>query len=183
MNRVATVIFLLIRTALRGLQSSAMTSIAAVATIAVTLVLAGSFALLVGNMRGMKTGVDDGGIRSPLLFHWPAKVKARTSSDALCAHIDLLPTILDACDVDVPAGHRLDGRSFLSLLTDGSAEWPARQVVFQTHRGNVPQRYHHFAIHEDPWKLVHPSGFGKEDFEGESKLELFDVSKDPRQKN
>ncbi|MBW2390051.1 MAG: hypothetical protein JRG89_16700, partial [Deltaproteobacteria bacterium] len=53
MNRVGTVIFLLIRTALRGLQSSAMTSLAAVVTIAVTLVLAGSFALLVGNMRGM----------------------------------------------------------------------------------------------------------------------------------
>jgi len=52
-NRVGTVIFLLIRTALRGLQSSAMTSLAAVVTIAVTLVLAGSFALLVGNMRGM----------------------------------------------------------------------------------------------------------------------------------
>jgi len=58
-----------------------------------------------------------------------------------------------------------------------------RQVVFQTHRGNVPQRFHHFAIHEDPWKLVHPSGFGKERFEGEPKLELFDLSKDPRQQN
>ncbi|HIF01124.1 MAG TPA: arylsulfatase, partial [Fuerstia sp.] len=51
----------------------------------------------VGDMRGMKTHVDDGGIRSPLLFHWPAKVLARKTSDALCAHIDLLPTILDAC--------------------------------------------------------------------------------------
>jgi cell division transport system permease protein len=52
-NRVGTVVYLLIRTAVRGLQSSAMTSLAAIATIAVTLVLAGSFALLVGNMRGM----------------------------------------------------------------------------------------------------------------------------------
>jgi arylsulfatase A-like enzyme len=140
-------------------------------------------ARFVGDMRGTKTAVDDGGIRSPLLFHWPAKVKAGSSSDFLCAHIDLLPTILDACGVDVPEKHKLDGRSFLSLLTGASKDWPKRQVVLQTHRGNEPQRYHHFAIHEHPWKLVHPSGFGKESFTGEPKLQLYNLSDDPRQKN
>ena len=60
MNRVGTVIYLLIRTAGRGLRASAMTSIAAIATIAVTLMLVGSFVLLVGNMRGMleRFGID-----------------------------------------------------------------------------------------------------------------------------
>ncbi|MGZ0169517.1 MAG: arylsulfatase [Planctomycetales bacterium] len=137
----------------------------------------------VGDMRGTKTAVDDGGIRSPLLFHWPAKVKAGSSSDSLCAHIDILPSILDACSVDVPSGHKLDGRSFLPLLTGESKDWPQRQVVLQTHRGNEPQQYHHFAIHEHPWKLVHPSGFGKESFTGDPKLQLYNLSDDPRQKN
>jgi arylsulfatase/arylsulfatase A len=135
----------------------------------------------VGNMRGMKTGVDDGGIRSPLLFHWPAQVKAGQASDRLCAHIDILPTLLDACGVSVPAQHKLDGRSFLPLLTGASAEWAERSVVFQTHRGDEPQLYHHFALHQDPWKLVHPSGFGRERFEGDAKLQLYNVRKDPRQ--
>ncbi len=137
----------------------------------------------VGDMRGMKTHVDDGGIRSPLLFHWPARVPAKKTADALCAHIDVLPTILDACGVEVPAGHKIDGRSFLPLLTTGDAEWPTRQVVLQTHRGDVPQQFHHFALHEHPWKLVHPSGFGKESFDGEPTLELYNLSKDPRQQN
>ncbi|MDP6978605.1 MAG: ABC transporter permease [Myxococcota bacterium] len=53
MNRVATVIYLLFRTAVRGLASSATTSSAAVVTIAITLVLVGAFTILVGNMRGM----------------------------------------------------------------------------------------------------------------------------------
>ena len=135
----------------------------------------------VGDMRGMKTGVDDGGIRSPLLFHWPARIKAGATSDALCAHIDVLPSILEACDVTPTGNNKLDGRSFLPLLTAEKAEWPVRQVVFQTHRGNVPQAYHHFAIHEDPWKLVHPSGFGKESFNGAPQLELYNLRKDPRQ--
>lgn len=137
----------------------------------------------VGDMRGAKTNVDDGGIRSPLLFHWPAKVPARKTSGQLCAHIDLLPTILDACGIEAPKTHQFDGRSFLPLLTENDAKWPTRQVVFQTHRGNVPQKFHNFALHEDHWKLVHPSGFGKERFEGEPKLQLYDLSKDPRQQN
>lgn len=140
-------------------------------------------ARFVGDMRGNKTHVDDGGIRSPLLFHWPAKVAAERTSDAMCAHIDILPTILDACGVQAPTGHTLDGRSFLPLLTRSDAEWPTRQVVFQTHRGNMPTRFHHFAIHEDPWKLVHPSGFGKEAFEGAPKLQLYNLKDDPKQMN
>ena len=78
---------------------------------------------------------------------------------------------------------KIDGRSFLPLLTGNNAPWPKRQVVLQSHRGNVPQLYHHFALHEEPWKLVHPTGFGKERFDGPPKLELYDLNKDPRQQN
>lgn len=137
----------------------------------------------VGNMRGMKTHVDDGGIRSPLLFHWPARVSARKTSDKLCAHIDVLPTILDACGIEAPTDHKIDGRSFLPLLTEDDANWPTRQIVLQTHRGDVPQKFHHFALHEHPWKLVHPSGFGKESFDGVPKLQLYNLENDPQQKN
>ena len=91
----------------------------------------------VGNMRGMKTHIDDGGVRSPLVFHWPNKVKARHTADALCAHIDLMPTILEACRVST-IKTKIDGRSFLPLLTGENSKWPKRQVVLQTHRGNVP---------------------------------------------
>lgn len=137
----------------------------------------------VGDVRGMKTGVDDGGIRSPLLFHWPAKIDAGTDVKQLSAHMDVLPTLLEACDIALPEEIKLDGRSFLPWLYNPDAGGQSRQVVFQTHRGDVPQRYHHFALHEDAWKLVHPSGFGKESFDGEPKLELYDLSADPGQQH
>jgi arylsulfatase/arylsulfatase A len=47
----------------------------------------------------------------------------------------------------------------------------------------VPQKFHHFSLHEEPWKLVHPSGFGKESFTGPPQLQLYNLSKDPRQQN
>ena len=53
MKRVACVIGVLLRTAWRGLQGSLATSVVASLTIAVALVLVGSFALLVGNMQGL----------------------------------------------------------------------------------------------------------------------------------
>jgi arylsulfatase/arylsulfatase A len=137
----------------------------------------------VGNMRGMKTHVDDGGIRSPLLFHWPAKVKSGHRSNLMCAHIDVLPTLLDACSIQSDKTHPVDGRSFLPLLVNARPEWPNRSLVFQTHRGDKPQLYHHFALHNGPWKLVHPSGFGKEKHDGEVKLELYNLKQDPQQQN
>lgn len=139
----------------------------------------------VGNMRGNKTQVDDGGIRSPLLFHWPAKIDASDTTDVMLAHIDLMPTLLDACGVAIPESSALDGKSFLPLLTGemDDSQWETRSIAFQTHRGNVPQKFHHFAMHEHPWKLVHPSGFGKERFEGEPKFELYNLEEDPKQQN
>lgn len=137
----------------------------------------------VGNMRGMKSHVDDGGIRSPLVFHWPKKVQPGSESNDLCAHIDVTPTILEACGVSAPAGLHLDGRSFLPLLTGKKDTLPSRPVVLQSHRGNVPQAFNHFALHEGNWKLVHPSGFGTESFDGEPKLQLYNLKNDPTQQN
>ena len=58
---------------------------------------------------------------------------------------------------------------------------PTRQVVLQSHRGDVPQAFCNFALHEDNWKLVHPSGFGNEKLLGPPEVELYDLSDDPRQ--
>jgi len=133
----------------------------------------------VAGMRGMKSEVHEGGIRSPFFVHWPARLAAGQSSDRVAAHIDVLPTLLDACGVEKPADLKLDGRSLLPLLAGKAAQWPDRTVVIQAHRGNVPVKFHHFAARGQKWKLVHPSGFGKESFEGDPRFELYDMEADP----
>jgi arylsulfatase A-like enzyme len=134
----------------------------------------------VGNRRGMKTNIHEGGIRSPMWMHWPAKVKAGTTHDGLTAHIDVMPTILEATGTE-PGPNALDGRSFLPLLTKaGNTEWPAdRQLVIQSHRGTAAVPYHHFMIRQGDWKLLHASGFGVENFEGEPQFELYNLKADP----
>ena len=68
-------------------------------------------------LRGRKGTVFEGGIRSPLLARWPARLPAGGEPvDRIAAHIDVAPTLLDAAGVQPPAGLHLDGRSLLGLL-------------------------------------------------------------------
>ena len=138
----------------------------------------------VGERRGMKSNVHEGGIRSPMWAHWPAKIPAGASHDGLTAHIDIMPTILEATGAS-PGPHALDGQSFLRLLTDSAnAEWPDdRQLVIQSHRGTEAVKYHHFMIRQGDWKLLHASGFGIDNFKGEPKFELYHLGKDPTEQN
>lgn len=133
----------------------------------------------VGPMRGMKSEVHDGGIRSPFFAHWPARLKSDTRSDRIAAHIDVMPTLMEAAGVSVPAGLKLDGRSLLPLLEGREIDWPDRTLVLQTHRGNEPIPTHHIAVRNQRWKLVHPTGFGREELPSNVPWELYDMTADP----
>jgi len=113
----------------------------------------------VGPFRGSKTDVLEGGIRSPLWLQWPGHLQPGTTRDEPAAHIDLMPTILEACQVELPAHVKLDGRSLLPLLRDPADRWPDRYLATQWHRGDRPARYHHFMIRDARWKLLHNSNF------------------------
>lgn len=136
----------------------------------------------VGKFRGMKTHVHEGGVRSPCWVYAPGRVKAGLARPELAAHIDLMPTILEACGIGVPKALELDGISFWHLLSGGRKAWPDRQVIIQSHRGNHPVKYHHFMIRQGDWKLLHASGFGKSNFEGAPKFELYNLADDPGEK-
>ena len=52
--------------------------------------------------RGIKTTVYEGGVRVPFYARWPGVIPAGKSSDMVAAHIDILPTVLRACQVPLP---------------------------------------------------------------------------------
>lgn len=136
----------------------------------------------VGNMRGMKGEVHDGGIRSPFYMRWPRRISAGNASDRVAAYIDVLPTLLDAAGIPIPED--IDGLSLLPLLEGNRVgPWPDRSIVIQAHRGNRPQPYHHFALRQQRWKLVCPSGFGRQQRPQDASFELYDMQEDPREQN
>ena len=133
----------------------------------------------VGPSRGKKNEVHDGGIRAPFFMRWPAQLKAGTHNDRIAAHIDVMPTLLEAAKVTLPASHRFDGRSILPLLKGETPDWPERSFILQIHRGDAPTPLHHIAVREQRWKLVHPTGFSNTRMPTDVPLELYDMEADP----
>ena len=136
----------------------------------------------VGPFRGKKSEVYEGGVRTPLWIQWPSVISAGTVvKETVAAHIDLMPTLLEACGVELP--RNLDGRSLLRKLKDPSLEMPERPLVIQYHRGDEPSRYHSCMVRKGRWKIVHPSGTQKEFFRGRPAWELYDLVADPGESN
>jgi arylsulfatase/arylsulfatase A len=131
-------------------------------------------------LRGNKSTVYEGGIRSPFFAWWPGRLKPGEASDRIAAHIDLTPTILDYCGVKPPADHKFDGKSLRPLLERQEVAWPERTLFTQSHRGDAPVQYHNFAVRTDKWKLTSATGFGSEQLPpGGPNFELFDMESDP----
>jgi hypothetical protein len=128
-------------------------------------------------LRGWKGSVFDGGIRVPCYLRWPNHFPPRLAVEQITAHIDVVPTLLEACGLGAPEGLKLDGKSLLPLLTGRqTAGWPARTLYFQWHRGDQPEPGRAFAARSPSYKLVRRDPIpGAKPFP----LELFDMEHDP----
>jgi arylsulfatase A-like enzyme len=129
-------------------------------------------------MRGLKGTVYDGGIRVPGFLRWPGALPAGREIDRIAAHIDIAPTVLEACGAAPPHDVRFDGVSLWPLLTGrvAAADWPDRTLYFQWHRGDAPERFRAFAAREQRYKLVRAEG---PTAPNPSAIELFDMEADP----
>lgn len=136
----------------------------------------------VGPFRGMKSNVLEGGIHTMFYARWPGVLKAGTTSDRIAAHIDLMPTLLDAAGAEYPGGVKFDGVSVLPLLKGTDEEWDDQRLLFfQSHRGDEPVEFHNFAARSQEWKLVRSSGFGSGAIEKEIPFELYRIPEDPKE--
>ena len=118
----------------------------------------------------------EGGIHTPMIAHWPKKIKTKGSTNQTLSHlVDLVPTIIEATGITPPetsAGKKRiawDGRSILPALFGKKQADPA--VLFFHHaRGK--------AIRTGNWKLVL-----NKDQKKRAKWELYDLSMDPNELN
>jgi len=141
----------------------------------------------VAQLRGTKTSVYENGIRVPCFIRWPSRLPAGRKVDTIAAHVDLLPTLLEACNVSKPESVTLDGLSLLPLLVDDQPDWPERNLFFQWHNGERPYKYVHFAVRSPQYKLVAPNDYPhgvkapptRDEMERIlSSLELYDIEND-----
>ncbi|MGV3723594.1 MAG: arylsulfatase, partial [Actinomycetota bacterium] len=82
-----------------------------------------------GGMKGVKGSLDEGGVRSPLLVRWPARIRPGTRVTQVAGAIDLLPTLTDLAGVRGAGSKPLDGISLRSPLLGEPGGWPNRTLV------------------------------------------------------
>jgi arylsulfatase A-like enzyme len=95
-----------------------------------------------GGMKGRKASTDEGGVRSPLLVRWPARIKpGKVVAAEIAAAIDLLPTLADMAGVPLnPQREKpLDGRSLVAYVL-GDATIGSGRMIFSHWNGNVSVR-------------------------------------------
>ncbi len=131
-------------------------------------------------LRGAKYEVHEGGIRVPFFVSWPGRFEP-AASDAPLHFTDVLPTLVELCDLPFPEGKArlpIDGVSFAAALESGRFEAP-EQRFWQWNR-RTPSYSHNAAVREGRWKLVRP--FVTKNFPKGPSQEaplLFDLETDP----
>jgi arylsulfatase A-like enzyme len=134
-------------------------------------------------MRGGKTSVHEGGTRVPLFIRWPAAKWTPHVVKEITAHIDLFPTIMDLCDVEV-SDAKLDGVSLKPLLQN-SGDWPERTLF--THNPIDETNKYPGAVRTQRHRLVREikgSGGGskaKANDASATPWQLYDMQTDPGQ--
>ena len=128
----------------------------------------------VAGMRGRKGSVFRGGVRVPFYWRLPALFNGNQDIETTTAHIDLLPTLADLCNANVPTDRKIDGNSFLPLLKGEKPEvFETRSLFFYWTR-RYPELYQNIALQKGPFKLVGNTNYNAELEE----FELFNIQED-----
>jgi len=113
-----------------------------------------------GGMKGRKGSSDEGGVRSPLLVRWPAKVRPGTVVSPIAAAVDLYPTLIDLAGIARVGEKPFDGLSLAPWLLGKNPPVPDR-VLFQHWGGRVSARSQRYRL--------------------DAANQLFDLTQDPPQ--
>jgi arylsulfatase A-like enzyme len=111
--------------------------------------------------RGEKNTQWEGGYRVPTLIRWPGVIKPGTIINDICAHEDMMPTLLAAtgdttAKEDLLKGRKvgdmtykvhLDGYNLVPAFK-GEGEWPRKEFIYWTDDGSVA------AIRYGNWKAT-----------------------------
>ncbi len=116
-------------------------------------------------MRGAKGSVYEGGHRVNCFLRWKGTIPAGRKMSGLTAHVDVLPTLLDLCDLESDAP--FDGISLAKQLLGAESDLPQRSLVVQL-QPDTPRKWHHCVVLNGKWRLVGGS-------------ELYNIESDPAQ--
>jgi arylsulfatase A-like enzyme len=119
-----------------------------------------------GELHGGKGSLHEGGVRVPSIFYWPTKLKPGVVN-VPSGMVDVMPTVLALAGAEGSPDHPFDGKNIWPVLAEGQPSLHEDILInVEAFRG---------AIRKGNWKLVKIALLP-------GKTELFDLSKDPGEK-
>lgn len=122
-----------------------------------------------------KRSPNEGGIRTPIMVHWPGHVEPRVEVEHLASSIDLVPTVLSLVGIDADPtlpGIDLTNRDQVAARDYVFGEIFEHDIVdMEDEAASLMYRW----IVGDRWKLIVPDP----DRCPEEKVELYDLREDP----
>ena len=118
----------------------------------------------------------EGGIRTPMIAHWPARIKNAGGFRHHLAHVmDVMATCVDVAGAEYP--RTFDGREILPL--EGRSLLPALLDQPESPRTLIFEHERNAAIRVGDWKLVAHAGLARDGLRAGARLELFNARTDP----
>jgi arylsulfatase A-like enzyme len=122
----------------------------------------------VGELRGFKNSIFEGGLRVPAIIEWPARIKTPRITRYPAGTFDIFPTIADLLGLpDSALLKPVDGASLKPLLTGGAEPKERAKPIFFRHTGRS-------AMVDNRYKLLTQNLKG-------GTFELYDLEADPRE--
>jgi N-acetylgalactosamine-6-sulfatase len=141
----------------------------------------GAYEANIGQLKGGKTDLHEGGIRVPFLARWPKEIPTGAETNELGHTTDLLPTFCRAANVDLPDHDRFDGKNILPLLTGktdqidrGAVFWQMNLYKHLQRHYPKPEPYATEIVRKGPWKMLALKG---------EPVELYNIKNDMYEKN
>ena len=125
-------------------------------------------------LRGAKGWNYEGGIRVPLIVHWPGKTKGNTISHAMVTGTDFYPTLLEMLELPTLPKQHVDGVSFLPALQGGDHD-----------RGAIYWHFPHYSNHgyQSPGGAIRLGNYKLLEYYENGSVQLFDLENDLGEQN
>ena len=125
-------------------------------------------------LRGAKGWNYEGGIRVPLIVHWPGQTKANSLSHAAVTGTDFYPTLLEMIGRPKLPKQHVDGKSFVPALKGKPHD-----------RGPIYWHFPHYSNHgyQSPGGAIRLGNYKLLEYYENGNVQLFDLEKDLGEQN
>ena len=104
-----------------------------------------------GILRGVKLHTHDGGFHVAGIMNWPAAIENPRTERNVVSSLDLLPTVCELANAELPADRLLDGISLVPLLKSGETPERRKPLVWAYYNAINDARV---AMRHGPWKVL-----------------------------